>query len=181
MIINNKEYYYKMIQALLGDKTLKPKERTEQLAKLVSNGTVAVSDLRQFAEGAKATITATCIECLEFATQSAPGIISADDMEWIIEQLKAKEPRIKWESAKVIGNTIATYPNKAEKALNILLENAAHEGTVVRWSAAFAIGEILKLNGKINKTLIPAVENIITNEEKNSIKKIYLAALKKSK
>ena len=160
-----------MIQALLGDKTLKPKERTEQLAKLVSDGTVAVSDLRQFAEDAKAPIKATCIECLEFATQSAPRIISADDLEWVIEQLKAKEPRIKWESAKVIGNTIATYPNKAEKALNNLLENAAHEGTV----------EILKLNGKINKTLIPAVENIIANEEKNSIKKIYLAALKKSK
>lgn len=170
-----------MINALLGDKTIKPKEKTEKLAQLVREGSITIADLRQYADGAKAPITATCIESLEFVTQSAPASIGADDLEWIIAQLKAKEPRIKWESAKVIGNTIATYPEKAEKALTNLLENATHTGTVVRWSAAFAIGEILKLNGKINKTLIPAVENIIANEEKNSIKKIYQAALKKAK
>jgi len=49
----------------------------------------------------------------------------------------------------------------------------------VRWSAAFALGEIVKLKTRYNKTLVPAIEAICNSEEKNSIKKIYLDAVKK--
>jgi hypothetical protein len=51
----------------------------------------------------------------------------------------------------------------------------------VRWAAAFALGEIIKLKLPINQDLVPTIENIIEREEKNSIKKIYQAALKKIK
>jgi hypothetical protein len=51
---------------------------------------------------------------------------------------------------------------------------------VVRWSAAMALGEIIKFKTTVNKNLIPAVDGILKREEKNSIKKIYLAALKKA-
>jgi len=57
---------------------------------------------------------------------------------------------------------------------------AKDSGTVVRWSAAFALGQIIKLNTLRNKELIPAAEIIINREEKNSIKKIYTEAIKKS-
>lgn len=56
-----------------------------------------------------------------------------------------------------------------------------HEGTVVRWSAAFALGETIKLKLPLKKNLIPFAEEIALNEEKNSIKKIYQAAIKKAK
>ena len=59
-----------------------------------------------------------------------------------------------------------------------LLENTEHEGTVVRWSCAYALGEILKLKTKNNTELLPAIKAISEREEKNSIKKIYLAAMK---
>jgi hypothetical protein len=51
----------------------------------------------------------------------------------------------------------------------------------VRWSAALALGEIIKMKTAINQELIPAIESICEQEEKNSIKKIYIAALKKAK
>jgi hypothetical protein len=54
-------------------------------------------------------------------------------------------------------------------------------GTVVRWSTAFALGQIIKIKSSLNKELIPTAEAICEREEKNSIKKIYLEALKKVK
>lgn len=162
------------------DKVLKPKEKTELLSKLVADNTITVDELIAFAKTAKDPVKATCIESLEFATQTRPGILSKDALAYIISCLGEKAPRVKWESAKVIGNTIHLYPGKVNEAVTKLLGNTAPgEGTVVRWSAATALSQILKMKTKINEALIPAVENIVANEEKNSIKKIYVAALKK--
>jgi HEAT repeat protein len=79
----------------------------------------------------------------------------------------------------VIGNIAPLYPGKLKEAISNLLINTEHPGTVVRWSAAFALGEIVKMNTTLNKDLVPAIESICKREEKNSIRKIYLAALKK--
>jgi HEAT repeat protein len=93
--------------------------------------------------------------------------------------LTEKAPRVKWESAKVIGNIAHLYPDKLDDAIKNLLTNTEYDGTVVRWSAAFALGQIIKLKTKRNKILIPAIEAICKREEQNSIGKIYLDALKK--
>ena len=168
-----------MLEQLFADKTLKPKEKTEQLSKLVSEQTISITDLIKYAEKAKDPIKATCIESLEFASKTDPNILDENELEWVIGCLAAKAPRIKWESAKVTGNVIHLFPSKIPLAVKKLLDNTESDGTVVRWSAAFALSQIIKLKTKINDELLPAVDTIIANEEKNSIKKIYLDALKK--
>ena len=57
--------------------------------------------------------------------------------------------------------------------------NARHEGTVVRWSAGFALGEILVIGSTQNATLIPAVTAIAQCEQDNAIRRLYVCALKK--
>ena len=170
-----------MLNELFKDKTLKPKERTEQLCQLVSEGTISVPDLIAFAKTAKDPVKATCIESLEFATKVKPGILKEGELVWVVECLGEKSPRIKWESAKVTGNVIHLFPGQVPFAVKKLLDNTESDGTVVRWAAAYALSQILQLNGKINNELVPAIETIAANEEKNSIKKIYLGALKKVK
>ncbi len=167
-----------MLQELFADKALKPKERTEQLARLVTDGTVEVEQLMLFAAKGKPPIKATCMESLEFATRQKPEIISAAVLDFVVSSLADKAPRTKWESAKVIGNTIHLFPGSVPAAVNALLANTEDTGTVVRWSAAFALGQVLKLKTPINNELVPAIEAIMAREEKNSIKKIYQAALK---
>ncbi len=170
------------LEQIFKDKTLKPKEKTEHLSQLVSDNTISVKELIAFANAAKDPVKATCIECLEFATQANPGILNDEGLAWIISNLGSKAPRVKWECAKVISNTIHLYPPKVNAAVTKLLDNTATaEGTVVRWSAATALAAVLKMKTKMNEELIPAIENIMANEEKNSIKKIYAAALKKIK
>lgn len=167
------------ILSLLNDKGLKPKVKTETLSAWLIDNKITTYSLVAFAETAKDPAKATCIESLEFATKQKPTIATEKTFQFVSQTLTSKAPRVKWESAKVIGNTAHLFTDKLDEAIKNLLDNSEHEGTVVRWSAAFALGEILKLNTKHNKDLLPAVETICMREEKNSIKKIYLDAIKK--
>ncbi|MEI6766708.1 MAG: hypothetical protein WCM76_13825 [Bacteroidota bacterium] len=168
-------------QELLNDKSVKPKEKTETLSKWILDNPKKVDVLIDFSKSSKDPIKATCIDSMEFATKSNPEIASLICLDFVAKSLTEKAPRIKWESAKVVGNIAHLYPDKLDEAIKNLLVNSEHSGTVVRWSAAFALGQIIKIKTSRNIDLIPAIESICKREEKNSIKKIYLDALKKVK
>ena len=124
---------------LLNDKGKKPKERTEILAQYLLSEKEATSALITFAQRTKDPAKATCIEAMEYATKQNPSVATADVLEFATRSLTEKAPRIKWESAKVIGNIAHLFPTKLDKAIVHLLENSEHSGTVVRWSAAYAL------------------------------------------
>lgn len=168
-----------MYSKILSASDLKPKEKTEALSNWLLKNPKKLGELIAFASGAKDPVKATCIEAIEFATKANPAIATEECLEFMSENLLAKAPRVKWESAKVIGNIAHLFPTRLNAAIKNLLVNAEHERTVVRWSTAFALGEIIKLKTSKNKYLIPAIEAIVKREEKNSIKKIYAAVLKK--
>ena len=167
------------IQAILTDKQLKARPKVEAISKMLLDKKVSVSELIKIAKVSKDKEKGTCIESLEFATRNKPEIASSAVLDFVTETLADKAPRVKWESAKVIGNIAHLFPAKLDNAINNLLTNTEYSGTVVRWSAAFALGEIIKLKTKRNKDLIPAIESIIKRDEDNAIKKIYEKALKK--
>lgn len=168
------------LKALFADKTTKPKETIEILSTAVLNGEVETSELIEFATSQKDPVKASCIEALEFATQTKPELLDDNAFDFVTENLSAKAPRIKWESAKVIGNTAKIFSKKLSSAIEKLIENTIHEGTVVRWSAAYALGEILKLEEHTAK-LLPVAKEIMKKEEKASIQKIYQKAIKNCK
>lgn len=168
-----------IIEDILKEKSLKPKQKTELLVENFISKAISVEELLIFAKEAKDSDKATCIEVLEFATKSDPKLGNLACLNFAVENLRSKAPRVKWESAKVIGNIASLFPDKLDDAITNLLDNTEHYGTVVRWSAAYALGEIIKTKHPKTAILIPAIKNIAENEEKNSIKKIYLATLKK--
>lgn len=168
------------ISILLSDKNIKPKEKTETISRWLLDDSLPIDELMAFAEKQKDSPKATCIEAIEFATKQNPNMANETVLDFVTKTLESKAPRIKWESAKVIGNIASLFPSQLDKAIENLLVNSKHEGTVVRWNVAFALGEILKLKTKHNKLLLSAIEAICETEEKNSIKKIYLDAIKKS-
>lgn len=169
------------IDELLKDKTIKPKDKTETICKWILDQSLPVDELIVFAEKQKDPAKATCIEALEYATKQNPEIADDNVLIFVTNTLAAKAPRVKWESARVIGNIAHLFPEQLEKSISNLLINTEHEGTVVRWSTAFALAEILKLKTKYNNDLLPAIETICEKEDKNSIKKIYSDAIRKAK
>lgn len=164
---------------ILTNNQLKAKAKVEAISKMLLENIVTTSELIEVAKVSKDKEKGTCIEALEFATRTKPDIASLAVLNFVTETLTDEAPRVKWESAKVIGNIAHLFPNKLDNAIGNLLTNTEYSGTVVRWSAAFALGEIVKLKTKHNKDLIPAIEAIIKRDEDNAIKKIYQKALKK--
>ena len=166
------------IREILSDKTLKPKAKIEKLCQIIIEKKISINDLMAYAESAKDTEKGTCVEALEFASTKNPKIISKKCFEFVILYLKDKAPRVKWECAKIIANTAHLYKTDLNIAIENLLQNATYEGIVVRWSAAFALVEIIKIETENNKKLIPMIKKLITNEEKPNIKKMYMDAIK---
>lgn len=169
------------LEEIIKDKTVKSKEKVDIISKWIIDTSLPVDELIAFAEKSKDPVKATCIEAIEYATKQNASLADETVFSFVTQTLTEKAPRIKWESAKVIGNTVHLFTENLDQTIGNLLGNAEHEGTVVRWSAAFALGEILKLKTPHNSTLLPALEDISEKEEKNSIKKIYLDAIKKTK
>ena len=169
------------IAELLQDKTKKTKEKVETISNWLLQGSLPLDELIVFAEKAKETEKGTCIEAIEFATRKDPTIADENVFAFATKSLADFVPRVKWESAKIIGHTAKHFPTKLAKPITHLLANAKDKGTVVRWASAFALGEILKLQTKHNKELLPAIEAICEKEEDNGVKKKYLDAIKKTK
>ena len=151
------------------------------LSKLLLTKKISVNDLVKFAETANDVGKATCVEALELTTKKDPRMANKKAFQFVTKALTATAPRVKWESARVMANTVHLFSNELVDTIKNLLDNTEHKGMVVRWSSALALGEILKLGTKRNKDLLPAIEAILKREEENSIRKIYLASIKKIK
>jgi len=169
------------IEELFEDKTKKAKEKVKTIAKWLLDGSLSTGELLAFAEKAKVPEKATCIEAIESATRQNAKIADKSVFDYVTKALSDSAPRIKWESAKVIGNIVHLFPTRLDTVISNLLANSENDGTVVRWAVAFALGEILKLNTKHNKDLLPAIEIICSREQDNGVKKKYLDAIKKVK
>jgi len=168
------------IAEIINDKTKKAKEKVETISKWLLDGSLPTDELIVFAEKAKDAEKATCIEAIEFATKQNSIIADETVFAFVTKTLTENAPRVKWESAKVIGNIAHLFPTKLSKAINNLLRNSEDNGTVVRWASAFALGEILKLKTKHNKELLPSIEAICDKEQDTGVKKKYLDAIKKT-
>ena len=167
------------LEKLFQDKTLKAKAKVAQIGDLLLSGKLPVDDLLTFTIKRSGAHKATCIEALEYATKKNPNIADESLLTFIAATLNDDEPRIKWESAKVIGNIAKLFPTQVVKCTDNLLKNAAHDGTVVRWATAYALAQILKLKMDVNKKLLPELEVLCQNEEDNGVKKKYLDAIKR--
>lgn len=170
-----------MIADLISDKTKKAKEKVQTIGQRLLDGVLPIDELIVFAEKANGPDKATCIEAIELATRQNPGIADLGVLVFVTRSLAENAPRVKWECAKVIGNIAPLFADKLDPVLSLLLENAAHEGTVVRWASAFALGEILKLKTTHYKGLLPALESICDKEQDNGVKKKYMDVIKKAK
>ena len=169
------------IEEVFRDKSIKAKGKVAMIGEWLLQRELTLDELMGYAERQKAIDKATCIEAIEYATKKDPSISDDYLMAYVIETLADDEPRVKWESAKVIGNIIQYYPEQVGAAIDALLLNIPGGGTVVRWACAYALAEILKLATDHNKLLVPKVKELCEQEEDNGVRNKYLAAFKKLK
>lgn len=168
-------------KSFFSDKSLSAKQKTSELSEIIADRPEILPELIHYASEGKDAEKATILEAFEYVSKKNPEIITAEVFDFVRHQLHSKSSRVKWESGKIIGNSISLYPEMVEEITPTLLENTRDESTVVRWSMAYALAEILKLRLSINETLVPKISETMKMEQKNSILKIYQQALKQVK
>jgi hypothetical protein len=97
---------------------------------------------------------------------------------FVIDHLEDPQPRVRWEAARVIGNLAGTRAMSLRSAVPALLGNARHTGTVVRWSAAFALTELAMADESLGKELLPQLRGLLRQETGNGVRKMYEETLK---
>lgn len=158
---------------------MKPKEKVLHLADTLKNGNY-LNDLLSYYKQAKDPAKGTCLSALTELTKENPEFVK-DCLDFIIEQISYKAPRVKWEASEIIAYASRLYPEKVVKAIPRLMENSIEDGTVIRWSAAFALTEIAKNNPATQKELIPYIEEMIETEKENGVRNVYVKAMKSLK
>lgn len=167
------------LEYLLEDKSIKAKTKVAQMGEWLLKKQLSTENWLAFASVQNATNKATCIEAMEYATKMDAGIADKAIFQFVINALQDEAPRIKWESAKVIGHIAPLFPQYAQAAIKHLLANVHHPGNVVRWATAGALYKIIFCNSKLQLQLHPIIEKLVEDEKDNAVKKIYLSALKK--
>lgn len=167
------------IEQIFQDKSVKAKAKVSTIGGWLINGELHMEELIAYAERQKAVDKATCIESIEYATKKLPSLADENLLAYVTHALENTEPRVKWESAKVIGNIAKQFPDQLSEPIKNLLSNAENPGTVVRWATAYALAEILKLKTENNIRLLPKIEALCKKEEDNGVRKKYEEALKK--
>ncbi|HQL16975.1 MAG TPA: hypothetical protein PK775_06750 [Rectinema sp.] len=163
------------IKEILASKR-KPKEIVELLARALSNDRNLSSELIQCFDHGTTAEKGNCMEAIEFVTKEHPEF-SKDCLDFVVAHLNDKAPRVKWEASRIIANVAQKFPDTVQFAIPKLLENTQDKGTVVRWSAAFALTEIAKSNKAAQIKLIPEFRKILEREDNNGVRKIYLKHL----
>jgi len=155
----------------------KPKEKVNTLAKEVKENRISIKQLIDYFKIGSVSEKGSCIEAMEHVSRDKPEIV-LQHINFIIDHINDQAPKTKWETARVIGNLSQKYPNEVAKAVPRLLLNTEDAGTVVRWSAAFALTEIAKNNTKLRKELVPKFKEIAEKEKNNGVRNVYVKALK---
>lgn len=167
------------IEQILKSKA-KPKEKQVQLVEAIENRVIGIEEVIGYFKSAKDPEKGTLLSAITQITKENPEFIK-DEIDFVIDQVAHKAPRVKWESSEIIANIAAKYPEKAAAAIQNLLGNIENEGTVVRWSTAYALTAIAEANQKTHGKLIPLFEEQMAKEENNGIRIIYEKALKSLK
>jgi hypothetical protein len=154
-----------------------PKALNERLVGMIGNDRSLVQAIFNALDAGNDKEKGVCLEVLEAVTAKHPDWC-ADRLPAVIKLIGHKAPRVKWESSRVVANTAPKFPKEVAGAIPMLLANTSDKGTVVRWSAAFALGEIIKHNEKERKSLLAKIEVILKREQNNGVRNVYLKAMK---
>ena len=95
--------------------------------------------------------------------------------------ITADSNSVKREAARIVGNIAHLFPNDLEVAMKRLMENSNDEGTVVRWSSAYAFARIIQIQQHANSELFDILTKWSDEELENGIKNQLLGGLKKAK
>ncbi len=169
----------KQIAEILGSKS-KPKEKQNRLVAALLSGEIPAGELIAFFEAANNTDKGACADAFKHISERNPELL-APYIDLLISYINHPLPRVKWGVPETIGILTRFYPRQTARAIPSLLKNTNENPvntTVIRWCAAYALGEIAKFHPASREQLLPVFEHLIQSEQNNGVRNVYVKALK---
>jgi HEAT repeat protein len=154
-----------------------PKSLAESISLAFLQDPQLLTELAAALEAGNKVEKGILLEAVEFATKTSPSLVNSY-IDLIARYLDDPAPKVKWEAARVIANIAATFSTKVTVAIPQLLLNTKDPGTVVRWSAAYALCEIAKHNLKVRPDLMNHFSHIIKTEQNSGVRNVYIKSVK---
>lgn len=121
------------------------------------------------------------MEAIEEISNKGLTALSLDYLEFAKKYISSKENSCKRESSRIVGNLASKFPQAVRDCIPALLDNAKDDGTVIRWSSAYALSRIILLEEYSNTELYEELVSICDKEQENGVRNQYLKAFKKIK
>jgi len=159
---------------------LKPKVKQTRLVEAICSANITGAELLDFFAKASDTDKGTCADVMKHVSNRQPEILGPH-IEFMLEYINYGAPRVKWGIAEAIGNLASRYPDKAARAVPLLLKNTTTADrantTVVRWCAAYGLSEIAKHNPEQRQALVRRMKDILATETNNGVRSVYTRAM----
>lgn len=169
------------LMTILTDKTIKKMQARKMIIEEILNSSCSISEINHVSSLLDDKKNAVILEAIEEISNKKMMDLSEDYLDFAKKYVSSKNNSCKREASRIIGNMAEQYPSSLEDIIPSLLENTLSEGTVNRWSSAYALSRIIVLKEYRNTDLYEKLASICDNEQENGVKNQYLKAFKKIK
>ncbi len=161
-------------------KDTKALEKRAQIVEAVYGGSIDIDQIREQSANLDDKKIAIVLEALEEVTRSKPDISTIEWLRFAAQYIEAQSNNLKRESSRIVGNIAHLFENDLTISIQKLLQNTNNEGTVVRWSSAYALAKIIVLPQFACCPLFDQLTEICEREANNGVKNQYIKSLNKA-
>lgn len=168
------------IKQIIDDKTIKRLEKRNALIEGILNGNFDFSAVTAACSLLPEKKISLLLEAIEEVSRSKEFALEEDYLKLSESYILSSDPSCKREASRIVGNLAAAFPENLDHAITALMQNANHDGTVIRWASAYASSRIVIIPQYARGSLFEQISNLCEKEKETGVKNQYSKALKKA-
>ncbi|MCL1972660.1 MAG: hypothetical protein FWG57_06705 [Endomicrobia bacterium] len=169
------------IISLLDNKLIKSVEKREKIAESIRKKLITIKEIKKLEDVLDHKKMALVFEAMEAVSSEKPEISNKDWLKFTKGFVESKSNSIKREASRIVGNIAHLFPSELDAIIQSLMKNTKDEGTVIRWSSAYALARIIQIPKYANSKLFDVLTDLCGKEKENGVKNQLLNGLKKAK
>lgn len=168
------------IKQIIDDKTIKRLEKRNALIEGILNRNFDFSAVTAACSLLPEKKISLLLEAIEEVSRSKEFALEEDYLKLSESYILSSDPSCKREASRIVGNLAAAFPENLDHAITALMQNANHDGTVIRWASAYALSRIVIIPQYARGPLFEQISNLCEKEKETGVKNQYSKALKKA-
>ena len=168
------------VTEIMNDKSLKRLEKRNFLVEAIINREFNFSIISEACKSLHEKNISLLLEAIEEVSRSKEFELEADYLDLAEKYILSSDNSCKREASRIVGNLANKFPTKLDNAITALLQNTKNDGTVIRWSSAYALSLIIIIPQYAESPLFEQISDLCIKENESGVKNQYIKALKKA-